>query len=228
PAHIDAHGYVTLTGEGRYEEALDVVRRVTPFSGVLGRVCVHPCESNCTRRFVEQPISIAGLKRFLADTDRKNGEKKVAVAAEPKTAKVAIVGAGPAGLNCAYSLAKEGYGCTVFEKLPVAGGMLQVGIPDYRLDKKVLDYEIALVEDMGVEIKYNTEVGRSRQGFYSGGSEGARVSGCLSGNRRPFRCQIGNSRGREWSRNFQCCFFTGAESEEVFRRKRSHWQVNPW
>ncbi|QOX61989.1 FAD-binding protein [Anoxybacterium hadale] len=160
PAHIDAHGYVTLTGEGRYEEALDVVRRVTPFSGVLGRVCVHPCESNCTRRFVEQPISIAGLKRFLADTDQKNGKKKVAVTAEPKAAKIAIVGAGPAGLNCAYSLAKEGYDCTVFEKLPVAGGMLQVGIPDYRLDKKVLDYEIALVEDMGVDIKYNTEIGR--------------------------------------------------------------------
>jgi len=161
PAHIEAHGYVTLIGEGRYEEALDVVRRVTPFSGVLGRVCVHPCESNCTRRFVEQPISIAGLKRFIADTDRKGKKKKVEVKAQPKDTKVAIIGAGPAGLNCAYSLAKEGYKCTVFEKLPVGGGMLKVGIPDYRLDKKVLDYEISLIEDMGVEIKYNTAIGKA-------------------------------------------------------------------
>ncbi|HWQ79966.1 MAG TPA: FAD-dependent oxidoreductase [Anaerovoracaceae bacterium] len=160
PAHIDAHGYVTLIGEGRYEEALDVVRRVTPFSGVLGRVCVHPCESNCTRRFVEQPISIASLKRFIADTDRKGNQKKIEVKAESRDTKVAIIGAGPAGLNCAYSLAKEGYRCTVFEKLPVGGGMLKVGIPDYRLDKKVLDYEISLIEDIGVEIKYNTEIGR--------------------------------------------------------------------
>lgn len=160
PAHMDAHGYVTLTGEGRYEEALDVVRRVTPFAGVLGRVCVHNCESNCTRRFVEQPISIAGLKRFIADQDRCGNQKKIEAAADPKGMRVAIVGAGPAGLNCAYSLAKEGYQCTVFEKLPVGGGMLKVGIPDYRLDKNVLDYEISLIEGMGVEIKYNTEIGR--------------------------------------------------------------------
>ena len=160
PAHIDAHGYVTLIGQRRFEEALDVVRRVTPFSGVLGRVCVHPCETNCTRRFVEQPLSIASLKRFIADADLKGNRKKIKVAAEPKDAKVAIIGAGPAGLNCAYSLAKEGYRCTVFEKLPVAGGMLKVGIPGYRLDKKVLDYEISLIEDMGVEIRYNTEIGR--------------------------------------------------------------------
>lgn len=160
PAHLDAHGYVTLIGEGRYEEALDVVRRTTPFSGVLGRVCFHPCESNCTRRFVEQPISIASLKRFIADKDLKENKKKIEVNAEPKNTKVAIIGAGPAGLNCAYSLAKEGYKCTVFEKLPVGGGMLKVGIPDYRLDKKVLDYEISLIEDMGVEIKYNTAIGK--------------------------------------------------------------------
>ncbi|NLO47383.1 MAG: FAD-dependent oxidoreductase [Clostridiales bacterium] len=160
PAHIDAHGYVALTGEGRFEEALDAVRRVTPFAGVLGRVCFHPCETNCTRRFVDQPISIAGLKRFLADTDLKGEKKKIAVKAEAKGTKIAIVGAGPAGLNCAYALAREGYKCTVFEKLPVGGGMLKVGIPDYRLDKSVLDYEISLIEDMGVEIRYNTAIGK--------------------------------------------------------------------
>ncbi|MDR1573900.1 MAG: FAD-dependent oxidoreductase [Clostridiales Family XIII bacterium] len=160
PAHIDAHGYVTLIGEGRYEEALDVVRRVTPFSGVLGRVCVHPCESDCTRRFVEEPVSIAGLKRFVADADRKDARKKIEIKAAPKDAGIAIIGAGPAGLNCAYTLAKEGYKCTVFERLPAGGGMLRVGIPSYRLDKKVLDYEISLIEEMGVEIKYNTAVGR--------------------------------------------------------------------
>lgn len=160
PAHIDAHGYVTLIGEGRYEEALDVVRRTTPFSGVLGRVCFHPCESNCTRRFVDEPLSIASLKRFIADVDLKGNKKKIEVNTEAKNTKVAIIGAGPAGLNCAYTLAKEGYKCTVFEKLPVGGGMLKVGIPDYRLDKKVLEYEISLIEDMGVEIKYNTPIGK--------------------------------------------------------------------
>jgi heterodisulfide reductase subunit A-like polyferredoxin len=161
PAHIDAHGYVALTGAGRYDEALEVIRRVTPFAGVLGRVCFHPCESNCTRRFVEEPVSIAAIKRFLADKARSSeAGDALKFETESKDAKVAVIGAGPAGLNCAYTLAREGYKVTVFEKYPAGGGMLRTGIPDYRLDKSVLDHEIALVESLGVEIRYNTPVGR--------------------------------------------------------------------
>jgi len=172
PAKLDAHGYVTLIGEGRYEEALKVVRRTTPFAGVLGRVCLHPCEDNCTRKHVEEPISIASLKRFIADHERtqtKQGDGSSAwfphknQAEEPSpclvNAKIAIIGAGPAGLNCAYQLALQGYRPTVFEALPVAGGMLKYGIPDYRLDKKVLQYEIDIITGSGAEIRYNQKFG---------------------------------------------------------------------
>ncbi|MCL1895912.1 MAG: FAD-dependent oxidoreductase [Clostridiales bacterium] len=161
PAHMDAHAYITLAGLGKYDEALGVIRRTTPFAGVLGRVCLHPCETNCTRQYVEEPLSIAGIKRFVADKQRKDkGKIGIEVCAEQKDEKIAVVGSGPAGLNCAYKLALEGYQVTVFEALPVAGGMLKVGIPDYRLDKQVLLEEIGLIEDMGVEIRLNTKIGK--------------------------------------------------------------------
>jgi heterodisulfide reductase subunit A-like polyferredoxin len=161
PANLDAHAYVTLAGEGRYEEALEVIRRTTPFAGVLGRVCVHPCETNCSRRFVEQPISIASLKRFVADKLKEQGKvKPVEVKAEPKDVKIAVIGAGPSGLNCAYKLAKAGYKVTVFEALSVPGGMVKVGIPDYRLNKNVLADEVKMIQDMGVEIKLGKAVGK--------------------------------------------------------------------
>lgn len=161
PAHMDAHGYVTLTGQGRYEEALEVVRRTTPFAGVLGRVCLHSCETKCSRRLVDDPVSIAALKRFIADYEIQQGKTpKVEVKAEKRDQKVAVVGSGPAGLNCAYQLALAGYQVTVFEALPVPGGMLKVGIPDYRLDKKVLETEIQIIKDMGVEILCDTPVGK--------------------------------------------------------------------
>jgi len=190
PAKLDAHGYVTLTGEGRYDEALRVVRRTTPFAGVLGRVCLHPCEDNCTRRFVEEPVSIASIKRFIADYELSQGIKpavtregmpggaggtgetgdgSVSHHSDGETqnrplsrlaCKIAIVGAGPAGLNCAYQLALAGYKPVIFEALPVAGGMLKVGIPDYRLDKAILQGEIDIVTGLGVEIKLNSMLGR--------------------------------------------------------------------
>ena len=161
PAHIDAHGYVALIGQGRYEEALELVRRATPFAGVLGRVCLHPCESECSRRYCDSPLSIAALKRFIADYEVMQGERpKFSVPSQKKEEKVAIIGAGPAGLNCAYQLALMGYPVTVFEALPVPGGMLKVGIPDYRLDKKALEREIKMIEDLGVEIRCNTVIGK--------------------------------------------------------------------
>ncbi|MCL2120972.1 MAG: FAD-dependent oxidoreductase [Clostridiales bacterium] len=163
PANLDAHGYVSLIGEGRYEDALKVVRRTTPFAGVLGRVCLHPCEQNCSRQYVEESVSICSLKRFIADDELKKGIKPAVAlreGLEEKSDKIAIIGAGPAGLNCAYQLALKGYKPTVFEALPVAGGMLKVGIPDYRLDKDVLKGEIELIENMGVEIRLNARLGR--------------------------------------------------------------------
>jgi len=163
PAKLDAHGYVTLIGEGRYEDALKVVRRTTPFAGVLGRVCLHPCEENCTRQYVEEPVSIAALKRFIADyeiSNKKEPELSLAEDVEIKAEKIAVIGAGPAGLNCAYQLLLQGYKPVIFEALPVAGGMLKVGIPDYRLDKSVLQGEINIVAGLGAEIRFNSKLGR--------------------------------------------------------------------
>ncbi|MDR3552563.1 MAG: FAD-dependent oxidoreductase, partial [Clostridia bacterium] len=159
PARLDAHGYVALTGEGRYAEALEVVRRTTPFAGVLGRICLHNCESSCSRRTVDESVSIAALKRFVADREIIEGRKPEMKVGPAREEKIAVIGAGPAGLNCAYTLAREGFGVTVFEALEKGGGMLRVGIPDYRLDKSILQYEIDLVASMGVEIRYNTPVG---------------------------------------------------------------------
>jgi len=163
PAKMDTHGYVTLIGQGRYAEALRVVRRTTPFAGVLGRVCLHPCEENCTRQYVEEPVSIASLKRFIADHELNSGVAPLVSPSEDiqqKDDKIAIIGAGPAGINCAYQLALQGYNPTIFEALPVAGGMLKVGIPNYRLNKDILDYEIDIVKKMSVEIKLNSMLGR--------------------------------------------------------------------
>ncbi|MDR3354854.1 MAG: FAD-dependent oxidoreductase [Synergistaceae bacterium] len=163
PAKLDAHGYVTLVGAGRYDEALDVVRRTTPFAGVLGRVCAHPCEDNCVRQYVEQPVSIASLKRFIADRELERGIAPSVAVSESVTAKddmIAIAGAGPAGLNCAYQLALRGYKPVIFEAEEAAGGMLRLGIPDYRLDKGILAGEAAIIEKMGVEIRFGRKLGR--------------------------------------------------------------------
>jgi len=161
PAHIDIPGYIECIKEGDYEGALAINRDKTPLVGTLGRVCVHPCESNCNRQPYDQSLSIRLLKRYAADFgarndyDRKNPIKKEA----PKNDKIAIVGAGPAGLNAAYKLAQKGYGVTIYEALPVAGGMLAVGIPSYRLPRDILNAEVDLVKSLGVEIIYNTKVG---------------------------------------------------------------------
>jgi heterodisulfide reductase subunit A-like polyferredoxin len=161
PAHIDVHGYVALIGQGRYQEALEVVRRSTPFAGVLGRICRHPCETGCSRKYVDSPLALGALKRFIADYGVKSGkEPKIKVTAKGKEHKVVVIGSGPAGMSCAYQLALEGYKVTIFEALPVPGGMLRVGVPDYRLDKKVLEREIQILRDLGVEIICNTPVGK--------------------------------------------------------------------
>ncbi|MDD5722303.1 MAG: NAD(P)-binding protein [Syntrophales bacterium] len=160
PTHISVQGYVALIAEGKYKEALKLIKQENPLPSVCGRVCNHPCEAACKRGEVDQPISIMYLKRFVADLDLNDETKYVPEIKEKKDKKVAIIGAGPAGLTAAYYLAIEGYQVTIFEALPVAGGMLTVGIPEYRLPKDVLNAEIKTIEELGVEIKYNTKVGQ--------------------------------------------------------------------
>ncbi len=157
PAHIDVQGYVALVGQGKFAESLALIRRTIPFPGVIGRVCHHPCETACSRGEYDQPIAICALKRFVADLEEESSPLPAPGVHRDQT--VAIIGAGPAGLTAAQDLALEGYSVTVFEALPVAGGMLAVGIPDYRLPRAVLEKEIARIEELGVEIRLNTPVG---------------------------------------------------------------------
>ena len=157
PANVNAHGYVSLLAQGRYQEALDVVLDVLPLPGTMGRICFHPCEAECRRGQVDEAVSICALKRVAAD--QADILEAQIPCAEPKPEKAAIVGAGPAGLSAAYHLARRGYRSTIFEALPVGGGMLRVGVPDYRLPPEVLEKEITALQRLGIEIKYNTPLG---------------------------------------------------------------------
>ncbi len=157
PAGIDVPGYVSYIAREKYAEALAVIREKVPFPGVLGRVCFHPCEEVCRRGEINQPVSICRLKRFVADqaaVERPAGKRLSPVTGQ----KIAIIGSGPAGLTAANYLALKGYSVTVFESQPVAGGMLRLGIPEYRLPKQVLDREIAGIEALGVEIRTGSRV----------------------------------------------------------------------
>jgi heterodisulfide reductase subunit A-like polyferredoxin len=158
PNHVNAHGYVALIAQGKYQEAMEVILRTLPFPGTIGRICPHPCETACRRAEVDEPISICALKRFVAD--QVDIEDIPVPEIEKRDEKVAIIGSGPAGLTAAHFLALEGYESTVFESQSVAGGMLRVGIPDYRLPPEVLDKEIEAITRLGVEIKLNTALGR--------------------------------------------------------------------
>ena len=157
PAGIDVPLYVHLIQEGKYADSLAVIREKVPFPGVLGRVCIHPCEEACRRGALNEPISIKFLKRFVADCD--TGEWKLYSVKPPPTGKkAAMVGSGPGGLTAAYYLAKLGHSVTVFEQFSKAGGMMRVGIPDYRLPEDILDAEIRIIEEAGVDIKVNTKI----------------------------------------------------------------------
>jgi NADPH-dependent glutamate synthase beta subunit-like oxidoreductase len=147
-----------MIARGKYQEALEVITSTLPLPGVLGRICPHPCEDVCRRKKVDEPLSICTLKRFAAD--QIDIDTLPVPEITPRDEKVAIIGAGPAGLTAAYFLAKDGFKVTIFEALPVAGGMLRVGIPDYRLPPDVLEKEIKWITRLGVEIKFNTALGR--------------------------------------------------------------------
>jgi heterodisulfide reductase subunit A len=168
PAGVNAQGYIALISQGKFKEALEVLRRTMPFAGVCGRVCTHPCESECERGKVDQPVSIRALKRFMSDYEMSAGREKAAPIERTKEDKVAVIGSGPAGLACAYDLIREGYPVTVFEAAPKAGGMMRYGIPDYRLPEKVLDNELSYIQELGVEIKTNSPVKDLKDVFEQG------------------------------------------------------------
>ncbi|OQY51260.1 MAG: 4Fe-4S ferredoxin, partial [Desulfobacteraceae bacterium 4572_89] len=161
PAHVSIQGFIALMNQGKYYEALKLFKQEHPFPGSCGRVCHHPCESVCTRGDADQPVAIQYLHRYLADLDFEGeNDPFIPEIPEKRDEKIAIVGSGPAGLTAAYYLAQKGYGVTIFEKLPIKGGMMAVGIPEYRLPKAELEKEIAVIEKMGVEIKTSMEFGK--------------------------------------------------------------------
>ncbi|MGD8737046.1 MAG: FAD-dependent oxidoreductase, partial [Anaerolineae bacterium] len=177
PADTSAQGYIALIAQQRYEEALEVIKQYNPFPATVGRVCHHPCETECNRGTLDSPVAICALKRFVADTvyakwDADKGQETEPLGnrelspypeapselPSPDRRRVAIVGAGPTGLTCAHFLARMGYTATIFEALPVAGGMARVGIPAYRLPRDVLNREIDEILDLGVDLKLNHPV----------------------------------------------------------------------
>lgn len=159
PAGIDVPSYVAYTAHGRYKEALDIILEDNPFPSICGRACVHPCESECKRGDVDKPIAIMYLKRYVSDLG-KDRAKYIKPIPQVKPQKVAVVGAGPAGLTAAYYLKQLGYGVTVFEAHPEPGGMMIVGIPEYRLPRDIIKAEIDAIAATGVEIKCNTPLGK--------------------------------------------------------------------
>jgi len=158
PAGIDVPNYVAAIASSKYEQAMDIIRERNPFSAVCGRICVHPCEFKCRRGELDEPVAIRSLKRFASDWHFDH----IGLAKKPfpvtKDQKVAVVGAGPAGLTCAYFLAKNGYKVTVFEARSVAGGMLGITVPEFRLPRQIIQKEVAYIESCGVEILYNSPI----------------------------------------------------------------------
>ena len=160
PVGIDVPHYVALIAEGKYKEAAELIRERNPFPAICGRICHHPCEVKCRRGELDEPVAIRSLKRFAADWYFQNEAEWPPPFPKTKSAKVAVIGAGPTGLTCAYFLARLGYPVTVFEALSVGGGMLSVAIPDFRLPKEVIQREIAYIVSRGVEIRYNSPIGQ--------------------------------------------------------------------
>ena len=164
PAHIPVQGYIKLASQGRFDEALELIRRENPFPAVCGRVCPRFCEEACTRGDVDAPVAIDEVKKFLAqrelDPATRVKPKMLNTTGKPYKNQIAVIGAGPAGLSCAYYLALQGYPVTVFEKQKTLGGMLTMGIPSFRLEKDVVEAEIEILKDLGVEFRTGVEVGK--------------------------------------------------------------------
>lgn len=157
PLHTDVKGYVNLIAEGKHREAAQLIRDKLFLPATLGRICAHPCEEKCKRGELHHPMSIAALKRFAAAYDNED-DWDISIADEKKET-VSIIGAGPSGAQAALDLRKKGYKVEVFEKLSVPGGMLRVGIPEYRLPRNIIDHEYSYLEKLGVQFHFDTEIG---------------------------------------------------------------------
>ncbi len=160
PTHVSVQGFIALMAKGKYREALALFKQSHPFPGICGRVCHHPCEGACNRGKADQSLSIQYLHRFLADLDAAEDEPYVPRRKQAREEKIAVIGSGPAGLSSAYFLAMEGYAVTVFEKQAVIGGMLTLGIPEYRLPRQVVEKEVDVIRRLGVAFRTGVEIGR--------------------------------------------------------------------
>jgi formate dehydrogenase major subunit len=158
PAGVDVQGYVALIANGKYREAIQLIKDKNPLPLICGRICVRECEIACRRNQIDEPVAINSLKRYVSDIDIDDPWQPEVKLANNK--KVAVIGGGPSGLSCAYFLTLEGYSVTIFEKLPQLGGMLRYGIPEYRLPKKILDQEIDWILNLGIEVKTNCALER--------------------------------------------------------------------
>ena len=193
PAHIAIQGYLKMAAQGRYTDALALIKKENPFPAVCGRICNRRCEDACTRGTIDEAVAIDEVKRFIAEQDLKAETRYIPKKVVPSlkgefTEKIAIIGGGPAGLSCAFYLAEKGYKPTVFEKNQKAGGMLVYGIPSFKLEKDVVQAEVDVIKEMGVEIRTGVEVGKDitldelraqgYQAFYIAiGCQGGRLPG---------------------------------------------------
>jgi indolepyruvate ferredoxin oxidoreductase, alpha subunit len=206
PLHIDIRGYIGLIKEGKFDEALALIKKTLPFPGIIGRICTRPCEAKCVRREVEEAIAVNALKRAAAEYGKYTEDYTIAA---EKQEKVAIIGGGPAGMMAAYDLRKAGYRVTIYEALSKLGGMMAVGIPEFRLPRDILNKETDMIKMLGVEIKLNTRVGRDVKladlkkyydavfiavGAHKGrslGIENERVSGVIDGTEFLYKVNTG-------------------------------------
>ncbi|HEX9158034.1 MAG TPA: FAD-dependent oxidoreductase, partial [Syntrophales bacterium] len=188
PAKLDIPGYIELIRNNKFGESLNLIRKRCILPGVIGRACTHPCEEACVRNGIDKTLAIRLLKRSAADNDLAQGASALKKPTAERPEKVAIVGAGPAGLAAAYHLRRMGYQVTIFEAFPKGGGMAAVGIPDYRLPKNILEHEIKLIRELGADIQYNKKITKldmdelTAQGFKAiflsvGAHEGTKI-GC--------------------------------------------------
>ena len=168
PAGQRAQGYIALIREGRYEDALRVIKEDNPFPGICGRICNHRCEDACNRGKLDDPINIHALKRFVTDKVYSQERVPPQPAERKYSQRVAVIGSGPCGLTAAQDLCKLGYAVTVFEALPVAGGMLRVGVPEYRLPSWIVDREVQDIVDLGVDLRLNTRIDNLDEVFEQG------------------------------------------------------------